>query len=263
MVLTPIGSLVAEHANRLFAQIEDIDHAVKAARGQVRGEVKIAASSTPGAYLLPSLLRRFKEQYPRAEPTLWVGDSAQVLAWLHDYQVSLGVLGETPKMAVERELRFERVGADELRLTVAPENPLRPEEKIEAEHLRQQTLLLREQGSSTRAGTESLLSGCLEKFGRVVEVTSAEAIKEAVIAGLGVAVLSSLATQREEASGLLSPVCDPQFRRERPFYLVYRADHPPLGAALELHRFLVKTGGLLLPTRTDAGEYGPAPPSRN
>ncbi|HZO86694.1 MAG TPA: LysR family transcriptional regulator [Chthonomonadaceae bacterium] len=244
MALTPVGDSVARHASRLFAQIEDIEHAVKAAHGQVRGEVRIAASSTPGAYLLPGLLRRFKERYPEAEPTLMLGDSAQVLAWLYDYQVALGVLGEMPKMAAEGELRHERIGEDELRLTTAPDNPLCQVEKIAEEHLGNQSLFLREKGSSTRAGAEKLLGDWLEKFDRVVEVTSAEAIKEAVIAGLGIAVLSSLATRREEAGGLLGPVRDVRFRQKRSLYLVCRADRPPVGAAEALWTFLTSGQGI-------------------
>jgi DNA-binding transcriptional LysR family regulator len=84
-----------------------------------------------------------------------------------------------------------------------------------------------------------LLGNLLPAFGRVTEVSSAEAIKEAVVAGLGVAVLSSWATRREEAVGLLRPARDVRLRRERPFYLIRRADRPPVGAALALWEFLM------------------------
>jgi DNA-binding transcriptional LysR family regulator len=242
MILTPAGVLVDERANRLFAEMEDIDHAIQAVQGQVRGEIRIAASSTPGAYLLPGLLHRFKARYPSAESALTIGDSAEVLALLHDYQVSLGVLGDIPRMAAEETLNHQRIAVDQLRLMTAPDNPLHGVETLTEAHLRDQTLLLREKGSSTRAGAEALLSGWMEYFERIAEITSAEALKEAVIAGLGIAVLSSWATRREEQAGLLKPVRDARFRRERPFYLVHRADRPPVGAASVLWQFL-KTEG--------------------
>src|SRR5579871_5295268 len=56
MLLTPVGEIVAEHANRVFALLEDIGTAVEAAHGEVQGKVTVAASSTPGAYLVPRLL---------------------------------------------------------------------------------------------------------------------------------------------------------------------------------------------------------------
>ncbi|HZP83291.1 MAG TPA: LysR family transcriptional regulator [Chthonomonadaceae bacterium] len=238
MILTPTGVLVAERANRLFAELEDIDQAVKAARGQVRGEIRIAASSTPGAYLLPGLLKRFRARFPAAEPTLIVGDSAETMARLLDYQVPLGVLGDMPGMAIAGVLRRKRIAVDELRLMAAPDSPLHRIETLTGAHLRSQTLLLREKGSSTRAGAEAMLSGWMDQFERIAEITSAEALKEAVIAGLGIAVLSSWATRREEQAGVLKPVRHTRFRLERPFYLVHRADRPPVGAASILWQFL-------------------------
>ena len=82
MLLTPAGTAFSEQVNRLFAIYDDLPSTVDAVRGRVRGEVVVAASSTPGAYLVPELLRRFQKKYPDARPTLTVVDSAQVLEWL-------------------------------------------------------------------------------------------------------------------------------------------------------------------------------------
>lgn len=70
MRLTSAGSIVLEQVNRLFALYEEIPAAVDSLRGRVRGEVIVAASSTPGAYLVPELLRQFQEIYPEVRPTL-------------------------------------------------------------------------------------------------------------------------------------------------------------------------------------------------
>src|SRR5688500_4672279 len=79
--LTPAGEIVMEYANRVFPLLQDLTAAVESARGTVQGEVTIAASSTQAAYLLPGLLRRFRDRHPEAEPRMLVGASAQVLAW--------------------------------------------------------------------------------------------------------------------------------------------------------------------------------------
>ena len=97
------------------------------------------------------------------------------------------------------------MGADELRLVAASGDNLCRVRRIEKKHLNGRTLILRERGSSTRAEAETLLGGLLHEFGRVVEVTSPEAIKQSVVSGLGVAVLSSWATRLEEDAGLLRP----------------------------------------------------------
>ena len=238
MRLTPAGLSVSGSANRLFAELEGIGEAIKTTRGEVGGEIRVGASTIPGAYLLPPLIRSFKERYPKAEPILLIGDSAQVMGWLHDYSVPIAVMGGMLPLREDEQWAREPFTADVLRLVAAPNNSLCEIPAIRESHLRDQTLLLREQGSSTRAGAERLLDGSLGSFRRVLEITSAEAIKEAVIAGLGVAVLSSLATHREEASGLLRPVQDTRLHLKRPFYLTRRKDRPPIGVASALWQFL-------------------------
>src|SRR5262245_61970476 len=84
MLLTRFGEVVLEQVNRLFALYEELPALANAARGKVCGQVAIAASSTPGAYCVPQLLRRFQEKYPEAHATLIIGDSAEVLEWLHE-----------------------------------------------------------------------------------------------------------------------------------------------------------------------------------
>ena len=199
---------------------------------------RVGASTIPGAYLLPRLIRAFKERYPKAEPILLIGDSAQVIGWLHDYSVPIAVMGGMHPLHEDEQWAREPFTADVLRLVAAPNNSLCDRPAIRDSHLHDQTLLLREPGSSTRAGAERLLDGSLGSFRRVLEITSAEAIKEAVIAGLGIAVMSSLATRREEESRLILPVQDKRLHLKRPFYLTRRKDRPPIGAAAALWQFL-------------------------
>lgn len=231
MLLTRAGEIILDQANRLLALYEELPAAVNEARGLVRGEVIIAASSTPGAYCVPELLRQFQEKYPEAQPTLIVGDSAQVLEWLREYRTPLGVIGE---VVMSDDLHRMEIGADKLQLVVAANDPLSQTRRLSAHGLRDRTLLLREAGSSTRSGAESLLGELIKEFGRVVEISSAEAIKHAVMSGLGVAVLSSWATKLEESAGLLKPVRDPRFRQQRRFFLVRRRDRVLTGTAAAL-----------------------------
>ncbi len=231
MQLTLAGTILLEQVNRLFALYEEIPAMVGALRGRVRGEVIVAASSTPGAYLVPELLRQFQERFPEVRPLLRVGDSAEVLEWLLDYQAPLGVIGE---MSIAESLQKVEIGSDRLQLVAVAGDALCRVKQVKPEHLRGRTLLLREQGSSTRAGAERLLIERLKEFERVVEIPSSEAIKQAVASGLGIAVLSSWATKLEEAAGLLQPVRDPLMRHSRRFFLVKRKDRELIGAAAAL-----------------------------
>lgn len=253
MQLTSAGAVVLEQINRLFALYEEIPAAVDAQRGQVRGEVTVAASSTPGAYLMPELMQRFQAQYPDARLVLRLGDSAEVLDWLLNYQAPLGVIGE---LNLAAGLESVELATDHLQLVAATGDALCRVNRVKLEHLRGRTLLLRELGSSTRAGTQRLLGERLNEFERVMEIPSTEAIKQAVAAGLGVAVISSWATRLEEAAGLLQPVRDPRLRQARRFFLVKRKDRVLSGSAAALWQCLTtcKLKVVSKKRRTDNGK---------
>ncbi len=237
MTLTAAGEIVNEHAGKLFALYEGVTNALDEVRGKIRGEVVIAASSTPAAYLVPNLLRDFQQKYPDARPVLKVGDSGEVLAWLHDFRVPIGVVGE---MANTDDLEQVAIGSDELQLVVAANDSLSKIKTIKPEDLAQKTLFLRESGSSTRAGALDLLGNLFNSFERVVEINNTETIKQSVAAGLGVAVLSSWSTKLEVNADLLRPIKS-GFRHERKFYVVKRKDRKLNGSAAALWDLLVKS----------------------
>lgn len=228
MKLTPAGDALHEQSGRVFALYEGMASAIAEMRGEVRGEIVIAASSTPGTYLVPNLLYDFQQRYPAAQPVLKVGDSGEVLTWLHDYRVALGVIGE---IAITDDLERVEIGSDKLQLVVSAKDALARARQIKPEHFQTRTLFLREPGSSTRAGSVELLGDFLSSFARTVELTHTEAIKQSVAAGLGVAVLSSWTTKLEQSAGLLQPVKDTRFRQTRKFYLVKRKDRVLIGAS--------------------------------
>ena len=229
--LTTVGREVLEQVNRLFALYDELPGVVDAARGQIRGELTIAASSTPGAYCVPALLKQFQDQYQQAKVNLLVGDTAEVLQWLHDYRVPLGVVGE---MHAEEDFHKFKIGCDELSLVASTKNPLIKIKNLKHDDVREQTLFIREHGSSTREAAEKLLGDLLKSFGRIVEISNPEAIKQSVIAGLGVAVLSSWSIELEQKAGLLSPIADKRFQMCRNFYLVKRQDRVLTGSASAL-----------------------------
>lgn len=235
MRLTPAGQMLSEYANRVFGLLEDARVAVVSVQDKIEGKVKIAASSTPGVYWLPGVLRRFCDRYPNVEPDIMIADSAQVLTWLHDYRISLAVVGEAQEDA---DILRVPVASDELRLVVTRGNSLLEQTFVQEHDLRTRTLFLREPGASTRAGAEGLLGPLLAAFRRVVAMPSTEAIKGSVAAGLGLAVLSSWATRLEEEAGLLCPIPDERLRQTRNFYLARRRDRPLIGVASALWDFI-------------------------
>ncbi len=221
MILTPLGETVLHHTKILLADLKTMRSEIEMSQGIVRGEFTVAASSTSGAYLLPQKLREFKTLHPQTDPIVTLGNSSDVMEAVEAYRAHLGICGERSKQAWMDSCL---IGTDQLTLYCASSDPMAKVERIEDRHLLGRTLFVREPRSSTRKHTEEILKETVYRFRRTVEVSHVEAIKQMVIAGLGVAILSSQATRLECEQGLLCPVKDPRFRKVRSFYCIKRND---------------------------------------
>lgn len=239
MILTGAGGCLLEQADRLFLLCEELPQIIDQQQGRVRGEVLIAASSTPGAYLLPRLLRQFELRYPEVRPLPQIADSSTVLEWILEYQVPFGIIGE---IALPQIIETQEIASDSLQLVAAPGDPLLQLQQVEPEDLAGRTLFVREKGSSTRKSLERAFGSYLPHFQRLVEIPGTEAIKQSVIAGLGVAVLSSWSIELEAAAGLLASVVDRRWHLARRFFLAKRSDRVPGGAAAALWDLISREG---------------------
>jgi molybdate transport repressor ModE-like protein len=192
--LTPSGRVVATHAARVLGTLRALEEDLDALRGGRRGTLALAASSTPGTYLLPGILRRFAGRYPDVAVDVAIGPSAWVIDQVARSHVRVGLAGQLdprPGVAAEPFLDDEIVG-------VARPGDLRPRGgAVRAAQLAGQTLLVGAPGSSTRAAAERALAAAGHRPRRTWELDTNEAIKRAVLAGLGVGFLSRLAVRDE------------------------------------------------------------------
>lgn len=235
--LTVLGEEVYAQALLVLAEVEELE--CLAAGSSEKRAPTLGASSTPGAFWLPGKLQQL-HQIHGLRCDYRIGNSAQVRGWVLEGSVLFGLVGELTDF---RDLEQREFGRDSLQLMGPHGHPLAGRTSIKGVDFRGETLLLRDQGSSTRARAESLLSSVLPHFGRVVELNSGEAIKEAVLAGLGLAVLSSWSVRRELKEGLITALDPKRWSEQRPFYLIRRARRPVRGQAALLWNFLAGTQG--------------------
>src|SRR6267143_3592940 len=92
--LTEAGRLVAEHATRVLDTLESMREELQALRDAERGTLTLAASTTPGTYVLPSILQCFAERHPRVDVDVVIGSSTWVAERVARRDVSLGLAGE-------------------------------------------------------------------------------------------------------------------------------------------------------------------------
>lgn len=234
--LTALGREVHAQALIILAELKELAHL---ADGSLLRRVPvIGASTTPGAFWLPRRLALLQREHS-LHCLYQIADSRQVRSWVLDHSVLFGLVGELPDTDL-RGLESREIGHDSLQLMAPRGHPLLGRVDLEPLNFSQQTLLLRPSGSSTRTRAEFMLSSILGHFQRVVELNSGEAIKEAVLAGLGLAVLSTWSVRRELQEGLLAPLDTNLWSQPRPIYLIRRANRPLKGQTALLWEFLAK-----------------------
>jgi DNA-binding transcriptional LysR family regulator len=191
--LLPFAETIVELHNRARQAIADLV-------GNVSGKIHIGTSYTIGEYILPLILARFTSDYPEVEIRVKIDNTEQVSRELEQYKLDIGLVeGKVTSggLSVEPFLR------DEMSVILPKYHRLASSRTVTLEDLMEETWLLREEGSGTRAVADEMFS-CFGRFpSRRIILGSTQAIKESVAAGLGVSLLSTWAVGRDVEHGVL------------------------------------------------------------
>jgi molybdate transport repressor ModE-like protein len=196
--LTEAGELVAGHGVRVLDTLESLQEDLRDLNGAQRGTLALAASTTPGSYVLPSILRCFAEKHPNVDVDVVIGSSTWVAERVAQRDVALGLAGEVElpdSVVAEPFLDDELVGIS------APGALRLRRGRVSTGQLAGRTLLVREHGSSTRAVAERYLARVGYRPAKRWELDSNEAIKRSVRAGLGIGFVSRLVVEEELERG--------------------------------------------------------------
>jgi DNA-binding transcriptional LysR family regulator len=237
--LTPLGLLLQEKAKNLLAFKRETVAAVEQFHGTLSGELWIGGSNIPGEYLLPQKLGKFIKKYPRVKPILRIGDSAGIVQEVLDGKVEIGFVGF--KNADSR-LSFGKIWRDEMVLTVPKNHPWSRRKLVQLVDLRAQNFISREHGSGTLDSFRHLLArkrpSADELLNVAMELGSTAAVKEALISGCGISILSRISIGRELADGILVAVAIRGLKMERDFYEVCYKQRPLSPVAQAFRKFL-------------------------
>ncbi|WP_319587116.1 selenium metabolism-associated LysR family transcriptional regulator [uncultured Desulfobulbus sp.] len=224
---TPVGRLLYDYAVRMTQLQQEALQAIARYNGALSGEVRIGASTIPGAYILPRLLASFCRQYPDVRPQVQVSDSRTIASRILDGTVDLGLVGAIWN---ERGLEWSALFTDTLVVAVPPHHPLAAHAALPVGELLKHPLILREQGS----GTRKVIARILEQRGHretdlreTATLGSNEAVREAVKAGIGIAVLSARSVAQDVQTGTLVALSLEDAAAERPLYLIQRKNREP------------------------------------
>ena len=230
VALTEAGLLLVPHARRVIAAIEGAQHAIDELQGLERGTLRIGASTTPGMYLIPKTIARFKDRYPKIEIQLGNRDTRQIETGVINNEFDFGFVGG--------HLAGDEVDVlpwliDRIVLVVSPKHRLARKKSVKADNLQTERFILRETGSATRAAIVAHLEESDLEVETVMEMENPESVKKAVQSGLGIAFISRFAVETELKARNLVAVHIRGLEISRELKIVYRKDKH-LGRAAQI-----------------------------
>jgi DNA-binding transcriptional LysR family regulator len=202
IALTHAGHVLHNYARKVFALEREMEEALAALRDVDAGEITLAASTTTGVYLLPPIVARFHARYPQVSLNITILNSHEIVEETLNWNLDFGLV-EGDAAALPVGLQVDVFAHDELVLVVGPKHRWKGLPALLPTDLRVGQLLMREQGSGIREVIEQamLLHGVQVR--PLLTVPDNEAIKQMAMSGVGAAIVSALAIQRELATGEL------------------------------------------------------------
>lgn len=184
--LTTTGEYLLAYTRKVLATLKDAEDALARFKGLAGGQLTVGMVST-AKHWLPSLMSRFRDEHPGVELKMVLGNREQLVAAMQRGDADLAVMGRPPR---EWATRAEPFARHPHVLVTAPNHPFTRMDEVPAAALQHEGFIVREPGSGTRAAMEEYAATHHIQLRVVMEMASNETIKQAVMAGMGVSLLS-------------------------------------------------------------------------
>ncbi len=219
-VPTKAGEILYTHALRLIALKEEAEAALARFQGSMKGHLMTGGSTIPGSYILPSLMGRFRKEYPEVKITLVLGDTEKITKEVLEGRVEVGIVGAKTR---EKQISYVQFMEDELVLVLPASHRWAKKPSIAVAELAKEPFIMRERGSGTRKSIEGVLKKGGQSFGAlnvVAEMGSTESVCQGIKAGVGVSILSKKAVSEDIVNGTLKGISIEGLVLKRNFYLI-------------------------------------------
>jgi LysR family transcriptional regulator, transcriptional activator of the cysJI operon len=219
VTLTKAGEIVLYHAKEIGGLYRRMEEMVNELMHYTGGPLSIGASYTFGEYVLPPTLARLNADFPDILPSVTIGNTADIAEKVRNRLLDVGIVeGEE----IGTGLTVEKLAEDEMVVAAGERHPLADGSRIPLAILEEQTWLVREQGSGTRAAADKMFTMLGLKPARLMEMGSTQSIKETVEAGLGVTLQSRWALGKELGLGSLKVLNIEGLPVKRSFHVLLR-----------------------------------------
>jgi DNA-binding transcriptional LysR family regulator len=243
--LTQAGETYYGYAKQILLLHDKAKQEIKQLSNPVTGALKVGASYTIGEYILPCLVAEFAAEYPKVEIETSIANTEEIIQAVRANRLDIALVeGEVN----HTDLKIRTIMEDELILVVPIQHPLARLPIATSEHLQDQVWILRESGSGTRAFSDKLFKEWGIKVRKTYIFGSGQAVKQAVTAGLGIALVSRWIVRKELLANELKSIRIKGKRLNRSFYLIGPRSHAT-SEAMEVFMEKLSTIELINSTR--------------
>ena len=240
--LTEAGHELSHYSRMIAQQLSEVEAVLSELKGLKRGKLKISVASTAN-YFAPQLLATFTRRFPTVTVSLNVTNRQALLQQLANNEMDMAIMGQPPEGL---DLVAESFMENPLVVISPVGHALTKKKSIPLARLEQETFLIREEGSGTRIAMTRFFKAHDVQLHTGMEMSSTEAIKQAVQAGLGLGVVSLHTVELELEARRLKVLDVKDFPLRRHWYIVHRKDKRLTASALAFKNFLIDEANAVL-----------------
>ncbi len=234
--ITEPGRDLAALAADLLLRLDDFALAASELRGVSRGRVRLGVVST-AKYFAPRLLAQFLKSHPGVDFKLNVYNREHIIEQLQSYAIDLGIMGRPPEGA---NLVGTPFAPNPLAIVAAPSHPLSLRNELTPEDLENEAFIVRESGSGTRIAMDRFFADAAVTINPIMETDSNETIKQSIMAGIGIGLLSLHTVRLEQAAGRLITLRVAGLPLRRQWFVVHSRQRHLTPAAEEFLEYLLR-----------------------
>lgn len=212
--LNQAGEIVYRYAKEILALYSKMETSLNDLTNNAKGPISIGASYTFGEYILPRVIAKLRKNYPLIVPSVTIHNTQQIIELVAAHQIDIGIIEGSFH---NEKLYTKVVSNDEMFIVASPDHPfVRDKRKVRSlNDLEDEMWIVREKGSGTREAADKLFEMYNITPKNMMEFGSTQLIKESVMEGLGISLLSKWAIKNEQQAGFIStiPVIELPFKR--------------------------------------------------
>lgn len=218
---TEAGETLYHHAKEILKAMEKADKAMEEVADSRRGSLFIGASTIPGEYILPHVIKNFKDLYPNIKISMDVGDTERMFNRVAEREIDIGIVGGWIN---NRKVEGFQWVEDELVVALPQNHRLSVRDRVKISELVNEKWVFRQKGSGTRRAAEELITASgikIDEINVYMEAGSTEAVLATIEAGMGISIVSNWAIQRLDPHRKICSISIVEPGTRRYFYVIY------------------------------------------